>query len=131
MANRIVGGTGEVDSAKPAQRMWLLARLVAADTSLTAEFDAGLRVSQSGTCATPFQAAVDEFLADHGHRGNDEYELATRRGSWTRARSTPRSIGCGTRHPNAIRSRRPGAFGTMPTRPSMRHSASCPGAGAG
>ena len=26
---------------------------------------------------TPLQAALDAFLVDHGHRGNDEYELAT------------------------------------------------------
>ena len=31
MANRIVGGTGDVDSAQLAQRLWALGRLVAAD----------------------------------------------------------------------------------------------------
>lgn len=77
MANRIVGGTGDVDSAQLAQRLWALGRLVAHDLALSALFDTGLDGIATRTRPTPLQAAIDDFLADHGHRGNDEYELAT------------------------------------------------------
>jgi phosphohistidine swiveling domain-containing protein len=77
LANRIVGGTGDVDSAQLALRMWALGRLVAHDPTLSAIFDQGVTEIESRTRDTPLQAAIDAFLADHGHRGNDEYELAT------------------------------------------------------
>ncbi len=77
IANRIVGGTGDVDSAQLAKRVWSLGRLVAGDETLTAAFDAGLDDIAGRTADTPLQPAIDTFLADHGHRGNDEYELAT------------------------------------------------------
>ncbi len=77
LANRIVGGTGDVDSAQLAQRMWLLGRIVAADDGLRAAFDEGLDGIAERTVDTELRPAIDAFLADHGHRGNDEYELAT------------------------------------------------------
>ena len=77
IANRIVGGTGDVDSAQLAQRVWSLSRLVAGDEKLTAAFDAGLDHIAARTQETSLQTAIDAFLEDHGHRGNDEYELAT------------------------------------------------------
>ncbi len=77
LANRIVSGTGDVDSARLAQRMWLLGRIVANDVHLEAAFDDGLDGIADRTADTDLQPAIDAFLADHGHRGNDEYELAT------------------------------------------------------
>ena len=77
LANRIVGGTGDVDSAQLAQRLWTLGRLVASDENLSTIFDEGLEEIASRTQHTPLGPAVDAFLVDHGHRGNDEYELAT------------------------------------------------------
>jgi phosphohistidine swiveling domain-containing protein len=77
LANRVVGGTGDVDSAQLAHRLWALGRLVASDADLTAAFDVGLDGIVERTSGTPLEAAVEAFLADHGHRGNDEYELAT------------------------------------------------------
>lgn len=77
LANRIVGGTGDIDSAQLAQRLWALGRLVAGDALMSAIFDAGLDGIARRTRDTPLQPALDSFLADHGHRGNDEYELAT------------------------------------------------------
>ena len=53
------------------------AGLVAADPSLSDMFDGGLDDLAVRIRNTPLQAALDAFLADHGHRGNDEYELAT------------------------------------------------------
>ena len=77
LANRIVGGTGDVDSARLAQRLWVLGRIVAADEGLTAAFDEGLDAIAERTADTALQPAVEAFLVDHGHRGTDEYELAT------------------------------------------------------
>ncbi len=77
LANRIVSGTGDVDSAQLAQRMWVLGRIVAADERLGAAFGEGLDRIAERTTETDLQPAIAAFLADHGHRGNDEYELAT------------------------------------------------------
>ena len=77
LANRIVAGTGDVDSAQLAQRLWTLGRVVAGDDTLSTIFDNGLEGIATRTEHTPLAPAVDAFLADHGHRGNDEYELAT------------------------------------------------------
>ncbi|MGI9603892.1 MAG: PEP-utilizing enzyme [Acidimicrobiales bacterium] len=77
LANRIVGGTGDIDSAQLARRMWTMGRLVATDPSLTEAFDAGLDGIGERVRHSPLEPALDAFLRDHGHRGNDEYELAT------------------------------------------------------
>lgn len=77
LANRIVSGTGDVDSAQLAQHMWVLGRIVAADERLGAAFGEGLDRIAERTAETDLQPAIAAFLADHGHRGNDEYELAT------------------------------------------------------
>ena len=70
-------GTGDVDSAQPARRLWALGRLVARDRELTAAFDAGLDGIAERTRGTALEAGIEAFLRDHGHRGNDEYELAS------------------------------------------------------
>jgi pyruvate,water dikinase len=77
LVNRIVGGTGDVDSARLAQQLWSLGRLVAGDAALSAIFDAGLTDIGARTRDTPLRPAIERFLDEHGHRGNDEYELAT------------------------------------------------------
>ena len=77
LANRIVGGTGDIDSAQLAQRVWALSRLVTGDETVSAAFDDGLDEIAIRTQDSPLKAGLDGFLADHGHRGNDEYELAT------------------------------------------------------
>jgi pyruvate,water dikinase len=77
LANRIVGGTGEVDSAQLAVRLWALGRLVASDPDLTAAFDDGIPGLTERIDGTALEPELAAFLADHGHRGNDEYELAT------------------------------------------------------
>ena len=77
LINRLLTGTGDVDSAQPAVRLWKLGRLVADDAELTAAFDAGLDDIGARVAGTPFAEQLDAFLRDHGHRGNDEYELAS------------------------------------------------------
>ena len=76
-ANRIVGGTGDIDSAQLARQLWALGRLVATDRTLSDMFDEGLDEIAARTRSTPLHAALEDFLTNHGHRGNDEYELAT------------------------------------------------------
>jgi pyruvate,water dikinase len=77
LVNRILSATGDVDSAQPALRLWSLGRLVADDAELTAAFDAGLDGVADRTAGTSLEMGVADFLRDHGHRGNDEYELAS------------------------------------------------------
>ena len=60
-----------------AQRLVALLNSVAADPSLSEQFDAGLTDIAARTRHTELQRAIDDFLADHGHRCNDEYELAS------------------------------------------------------
>jgi pyruvate,water dikinase len=72
-----VSGTGDVDSAQLAHRLWELGRLVAGDAELTRLFDAGFDGIEERTAASPLRPAIEAFLRDHGHRGNDEYELAS------------------------------------------------------
>jgi pyruvate,water dikinase len=124
LANRIVGGTGDIDSARLAQRLWALGRLVAADPSLSDAFDAGLDGVAERTRNSPLQPAIDSFLIDHGHRGNDEYELATPAWVMDPSRYTPPSTDCDTRQPIASRSPPPGDLAPMPTRhwPKLRGS---------
>ncbi len=76
VANRLVSGIDDIDSAQIARRQWQLGRIVADDAALGSLFDAGVdglaeRLERT-TLAEPLRA----FLADFGHRGNDEYELA-------------------------------------------------------
>ena len=78
LVNRIVGGTGDIDSAQLALRLWELGRLVAADPELDAPRSTRVwMASKSRIAGTALEPAVDAFLRDHGHRGNDEYELAS------------------------------------------------------
>ncbi len=83
VVNRLTAGLGTIDSALPAERLWDLGRLVAADERLTAAFDGGVagvaeRIGRFGSeAANDFEREFDAFLADHGHRGPDEYEFAS------------------------------------------------------
>jgi pyruvate,water dikinase len=79
----LIGGLGGVVSAAPASRLWTLGRDVAEAAVLTAMFDAGpdgleerLR-SSTETEVVAFVTAFDRFLAAHGCRGPNEWELAS------------------------------------------------------
>ena len=76
LANRLVSGIDDVDSARIAQEQWALGRVVACDASLTAMFDAGLDGMSDRITGTALHEPLQRFLARFGHRGNDEYELA-------------------------------------------------------
>lgn len=77
LGNRLVGGTGDIDSARLAQGLWAIGRLVAEDATSTAAFDHGLAEIAERVEGTRVARSIEEFLDRHGHRGNDEYELAT------------------------------------------------------
>ncbi|MGB8857635.1 MAG: PEP-utilizing enzyme [Ilumatobacteraceae bacterium] len=83
LINRLTGGLGTIDSALLARRLWAIGRTVAADAELTAAFDLGFdtvlpRLRGSGSAAAAACVAdIDAFIDEHGHRGPDEYELAT------------------------------------------------------
>lgn len=80
-AMRLISGFGGVDSAAPSYAMWDLSRLVRASAVLTTLFDGGphglndrLRAS-SDAGANAFVVALDEFLAEFGSRGPNEWDI--------------------------------------------------------
>lgn len=77
LGNRLVSGIDDVDSARLAEEQWKLGRIVADDAKLMASFDAGLDGLSERLAGSPFDASLGRFLDEFGHRGNDEYELAT------------------------------------------------------
>jgi len=81
LVNVLTAGLGTVESARPANELWRLGRLVAVSPTLTALFEddspglhARLRAERR---AEQFNAGFDAFLAAHGARGPDEWELAS------------------------------------------------------
>jgi rifampicin phosphotransferase len=85
LVNRLTSGIGAIDSAGLALRLWDLGRIVAASSDLGVEFDRGLdgllARLRTDPASAPFIVEFDRFLADHGHRCADEYELAV--SSWS------------------------------------------------
>jgi rifampicin phosphotransferase len=79
MAIRLLAGI-EVDSGAPSHAMWELGRLAAASPEVSAAFDAGIdgvrdTLGESDSAdATAFLARFDQFLVDHGARGQNEYD---------------------------------------------------------
>lgn len=79
---KIVAGIGEVDSAEPSYAMWKISRLIRGSRDLTSAFDAGVtglldRLRASGSAdATAFLAQFDQFIADFGSRGPNEWEMS-------------------------------------------------------
>ncbi len=80
---KAMSGLGTIETARPAIDLWRLGRLVTTSSELTSAFDEGvpallqrLRASGSGD-ADRFLAGFDAFLAEHGHRGPREVELAS------------------------------------------------------
>ncbi|MFK8024448.1 MAG: PEP-utilizing enzyme [Ilumatobacter sp.] len=76
---RLLAGI-EVDSAAPSHAMWDLGRIANDSAAVSAAFAAGpdgvldaLR-ADGGEEATTFLAAFDEFLFEHGSRGQNEYD---------------------------------------------------------
>ncbi|MEL6892315.1 MAG: PEP-utilizing enzyme [Actinomycetota bacterium] len=85
LAIRLLAGI-EVDSAAPSHAMWELGRLAASSTAVAAAFEAGpdevlTRLDAAGgEDAHAFLDRFEQFLHDHGSRGQNEYDL--RAPSW-------------------------------------------------
>jgi rifampicin phosphotransferase len=81
LVNVLTAGLGTIESARPATELWRLGRTVAASPSLTAQFDEHAADLEQRLRADPaaqgFVGAFDAFLAAHGARGPDEWELAS------------------------------------------------------
>jgi pyruvate,water dikinase len=80
-AMRLLAGLGGVDSAEPSSVMWDLSRTVRASVELTTHFDLGtvgltdrLRADPS-PAAVAFATELDEFLAEFGSRGPNEWDV--------------------------------------------------------
>ncbi|MFJ9903470.1 PEP-utilizing enzyme [Streptomyces sp. NPDC101152] len=76
----LIGGLGDVDSASPSTGLWTLSRQVAASAELTALFDQGpATVARALDGASgdvkAFRDALEEFLAEHGDRGPNEWDI--------------------------------------------------------
>lgn len=76
----LISGLGKVDSASPSTGLWDLSRRVAGSAELTTLFDSGpAAVEQALPGATgetkEFAAAFAEFLAEHGDRGPNEWDM--------------------------------------------------------
>jgi pyruvate,water dikinase len=79
LAIRLLAGI-EVDSAAPSHAMWELGRIAAASPEVSAAFEAGpdevlRRLGESGSDdARSYLDAFQQFLRDHGSRGQNEYD---------------------------------------------------------
>ena len=83
-AVKLLAAVGNIESAEASFAMWDLGRTVAGSPALMAAFDAGvasLLDRLDGDDGAAFRSGFDELLADHGHRGPNEWDM--RPHSWT------------------------------------------------
>jgi pyruvate,water dikinase len=82
LVTRLMGAYGEVASARYANAMWQVARIVRASPSLQSEFDRGVHGLLDRVADDPgadeFRVAFAKFVADYGHRGPNDWELSSR-----------------------------------------------------
>lgn len=85
LATRLMSGLGDVDSAAPSHGMWSLGRMIAASATLTSILDDGVpgvlsrlqSVASGGNDdAVDFVAEFEEFVAEFGSRGPNEWDTA-------------------------------------------------------
>lgn len=80
---KAMSGLATIETARPAVALWHLGRSVAVSAALTAIFDAGVEGLRERLSASEheevraFLRRFAEFLAEHGHRGPKEVELAS------------------------------------------------------
>lgn len=82
-ANALISGLGGVDSAEQSLALWELSRLIKESPALTSEFNGGvsglwhrLTASDDKDIAC-FVAGFENFLAAHGSRGPNEWDLSS------------------------------------------------------
>lgn len=84
LVTHLIGASGDVRSARYSQELYTLAGMVSDDADVTAAFDQGVeglmaRLQSSETAwADKFLDAFAGFLAEHGHRGPNDWELSSR-----------------------------------------------------
>lgn len=98
----LIAGLGDLESASPAQALWALSRQVKDSPELSALFDEGvgavwraLQERRDGDVAR-FGAAFDEFMAQYGCRGPNEWDLYTK--SWEVDPTQPLGMAASMRH---------------------------------
>lgn len=82
LVTHLIGAAGDVQSAKYAHALHAIARTVQATPPVAAEFDNGVeglldRLEQMPE-AEEFLSSFRAFLAEHGHRGPNDWELSGR-----------------------------------------------------
>lgn len=84
LVTHLIGAAGDVRSAQYSNRLYELARMVRADDSLRQAFSVGVdglaaRLGElDGPAAAGFNEGFARFIADHGHRGPNDWELSSR-----------------------------------------------------
>lgn len=89
LVTHLMGTAGDVRSAQYSRRLYEIAKHVKATPAVAAAFDAGMDGLSDRLAtideAAEFQQMFDEFIAEHGHRGPNDWELSGR--TWD---NTPR-----------------------------------------
>lgn len=82
LASHLIGAAGDVLSASYSQELYQLAKLVRGNSAMSAAFDAGTSGLVQRLNAMPeaaeFNKAFADFIARHGHRGPNDWELSSR-----------------------------------------------------
>ena len=82
LATHLIGAAGEVASASYSQELYEIAKLVRGNAALSAAFEAGTAGLADRLKAMPeaaeFNDAFARFIARHGHRGPNDWELSSR-----------------------------------------------------
>ena len=82
LASHLIGAAGDVLSASYSQELYGLAKLVRGNFAMSAAFDAGTSGLDGRLKAMPeakeFNKVFADFIARHGHRGPNDWELSSR-----------------------------------------------------
>jgi pyruvate,water dikinase len=82
LATHLIGAAGDVVSASYSQELYDIAKLVRGNAVLSAAFDTGTSGLLEPLRALPeaanFNKAFEDFIARHGHRGPNDWELSSR-----------------------------------------------------
>lgn len=84
LVTHLIGASGEVRSARYSQDLYALAGIARDDADVTAAFEQGVdglmdRLRGAGSPGTErFLEAFAGFVAEHGHRGPNDWELSSR-----------------------------------------------------
>jgi rifampicin phosphotransferase len=82
LVTKLMGAYGEVASARYANGMWKVARIVRDTPAVSKEFDAGVHGLMDRLRGEPeadeFRVAFLQFIAEFGHRGPNDWEISSR-----------------------------------------------------